>query len=116
MAWPAVSWRWLAVIADLHLGSSVVAVIVGMTLVTYATKAGGFWVLSRISVSDRVEAGLDVLPGAIIVSILGPELLEAGPAEWGASAVVLVVMVRTENVLIALLSGLVAVLSLRTVV
>lgn len=103
-------------IADLHLGPSVVAVIVGMSLVTYVTKAGGLWVLNRITVSDRVEAGLDVLPGAIIVSILGPQLLDAGPVEWGASAVVVVVMVRTENVLLALLSGLGVVLALRAVV
>lgn len=102
--------------ADLALSPPVVAVIVGMSLVTYVTKAGGLWVLNRITVSDRVEAGLDVLPGAIIVSILGPELLDAGPVEWGASAVVLVVMVRTENVLLALLSGLAVVLSLRAVV
>lgn len=102
--------------SELSLSPAVVAVIVGMTLATYVTKAGGFWVLTRLSVSDRVEAGLDVLPGAIIVSILGPELLAAGPAEWGAGAVVLVVMVRTENVLLALLGGLAAVLALRTVV
>ncbi len=87
-----------------------------MSVATYVTKAGGLWVLNRVTVSDRVEAGLDVLPGAIIVSILGPELLDAGPVEWGASAVVLVVMVRTENVLLALLSGLAVVLSLRAVV
>jgi uncharacterized membrane protein len=103
-------------ISSLQLSPSVVAVIVGMSLATYVTKAGGFWVLSRVTVPDRVEAGLDVLPGAIIVAIIAPELLDAGPAEWGASAVVLVVMVRTENVLLALCSGLVAVLAFRTVV
>ncbi|WP_262175096.1 AzlD family protein [Haloarcula laminariae] len=102
--------------ASLQLSPTVVAVIVGMSVATYVTKAGGLWVLNRVTVSDRVEAGLDVLPGAIIVSILGPELLDAGPVEWGASAVVLVVMVRTENVLLALLSGLAVVLSLRAVV
>jgi len=101
--------------SSLALSPSVVAVIVGMSLATYATKAGGFWVLSRVTVSERVEAGLEVLPGAIIVSILGPELVNGGPAEWAAGAVVLAVMVRTENVLLALLSGLMAVLALRTV-
>jgi len=97
------------------LSPLVVAVIVGMSLATYVTKAGGFWLLNRITVSERVEAGLEVLPGAIIVAILGPELLDAGPAEWGAGAVVLVMMVRTENVLLALCSGLVTVLALRAV-
>lgn len=101
---------------NVALSPAVVAVIVGMSLATYVTKAGGFWLLNRITVSDRVEAGLEVLPGAIIVAILAPELLDAGPAEWGASAVVLVLMVRTENVLLALLGGLAAVLAFRGVV
>lgn len=99
--------------SSIHLDPFVVAVIVGMSLVTYATKAGGLWLISRLSVSDRVESGLETLPGAIIVSILGPELTSAGPPEWGAGAVVLVVMWRTENVLLGLLSGVGAVLVFR---
>lgn len=91
------------------------AIIVGMSVATYATKAGGLWLLSRINVSDRIESGLEMLPGAIIVSILGPELTSAGPAEWGAAAIVLFVMWRTENVLLALLSGVAAVLLFRNV-
>jgi uncharacterized membrane protein len=88
----------------------VVAVIVGMSAATYVTKAGGLWFLGRITVSDRIETGLETLPGAIIVSILGPELTGAGPAEWGGAAVVVLVMWRTENVLVALLCGVSVVL------
>lgn len=91
------------------------AVIVGMSVVTYATKAGGLWLLSRINVSDRTESGLEMLPGAIIISILGPELTSAGPAEWSAAVVVLFVMWRSENVLLALLCGIAAVLLFRSV-
>lgn len=93
----------------------VVAVVAGMSTVTYATKAGGLWFLSRIDVSERTEAGLAALPGAVVVSILGPELVGAGPAEWCAAAVVLAVSWRTDNVLLALLGGVGAVLLFRHV-
>lgn len=99
--------------SSFQLNPLVVAVIVGMNVVTYATKAGGLWLLSRINVSDRVESGLEMLPGAIIISILGPELISGGPAEWSSAAVVLLVMWRTENVLLALLCGVAAVLIFR---
>lgn len=99
--------------SSFQLNPFVVAVIVGMSVATYATKAGGLWLLSRINVSDRVESGLEMLPGAIIISILGPELISAGPAEWSSAAVVLLVMWRTENVLLALLCGVAAVLIFR---
>ena len=99
--------------SSFQLNPLVIAVIIGMSVVTYATKAGGLWLLSRINVSDRVESGLEMLPSAIIISTLGPELISAGPAEWSSAAVVLLVMWRTENVLLALLCGIAAVLIFR---
>lgn len=93
---------------------SVVAVILAMSFVTYLTKAGGLWLLGRVTVSPRLEAGLELLPGAVIISILGPTLVNGGPAEWGAALVVLGVMWRTENVLAALLAGVGAVLVFRS--
>lgn len=101
---------------DLPLRPTVVGVILGMTLVTYATKAGGLWLLSRVDLSERLAAGLDVLPGAIIVSILVPELAGGGPAEFAAAGVVLLVAWRTDNVLLALASGVGAVMLFRTLV
>jgi uncharacterized membrane protein len=93
----------------------VVGVILTMSVVTYATKAGGLWLLGRVDVPARVETGLELLPGAIIVSILAPELVAAGPPEWGAGAVVVAVMWRSGNVLLSLLGGVGAVLLLRTI-
>lgn len=100
-------------VGSLHLDPEVVAVIIGMSVATYTTKAGGLWLLSWIDVPDRVEAGLETLPGAIIIAILGPELTSGGPAEWSGASVVLLVMWRTENVLLALVCGLTTVLACR---
>jgi len=86
-----------------------------MALTTYVTKAGGLWLLGRVDVSERVEAGLEVLPGAIVVSILGPELVDGGPAEWGAAGLVLLVAWKTESVLLSIVVGAGAVVALRGV-
>lgn len=93
----------------------VVGVIFAMAAVTVVTKVGGLWILSHVEVSERLEAGISVLPGAIVIAILGPELASGGPAEWSAAGITLLVMWRTENILLALCSGVAAVVLFRTV-
>ncbi|MGM0399606.1 MAG: AzlD family protein [Halobacteriota archaeon] len=99
----------------LALDPLVVGVILGMAAVTVVAKLGGLWVLSRFEVSDRLEAGVSVLPGAIVVALLGPELASGGPAEWGAAALTGLVMWRTENILLALIVGVAAIVAFRSV-
>lgn len=67
-----------------------------------------------MAVSARLEAGLSVLPGAIVVAILGPEILAGGPAEWTAAGVTAVVMACIENILLALCVGVLTVVVLRS--
>lgn len=86
-----------------------------MAIITIITKVGGLWVLSQIEVSDRLEAGISVLPGAIIIAILGPELATGGPTEWGAAGVTGLVMWRTGNILLALCIGLIAIILFRSI-
>lgn len=100
----------------LSLDPLVVAVILAMAAVTFVTKVGGLWLLSRFEVSDRLEAGISVLPGAIVIAILGPELASGGPAEWAAAGLTLLVMWRTGNILLALIAGVAGVVAFRAVV
>lgn len=100
----------------LSLSPVAVGVILAMAVVTYLTKTGGLWLVNRIEMSERLEAGLSVLPGAIVIAVLGPELAAGGPAEWGAAALVLAVMWRTESILLALCAGVVGVVVLRGIV
>ena len=97
------------------LDGLVVAVILAMAVVTYATKVGGLWLVNHVDLSDRFEAGLSVLPGAIVIAILGPELAAGGPAEWAAAGVVLLVTWRTESILLALCAGVGAVVAFRAI-
>ncbi|WP_254820870.1 AzlD family protein [Haloglomus halophilum] len=89
------------------------AVVLGMSAVTYATKAGGFWVLDRVEPSESVREALDALPGGIIVAILAVRLLEGGPPEWVAGLAVVAVAHRTDNVLLAMVAGVGVLLALR---
>lgn len=91
----------------------VVLTILGMTVITYVTKVSGYWLLGHIDVSDRVEAGFNALPAAILLSIVVPEVVTGELPEWGATIVVVFVAWKTENILVAMVTGLGAVLMLR---
>lgn len=79
--------------------------ILGMALATYATRAGGLWLMGRVRPSPRVEKWLRHIPGAVLVAIVAPIVAAGGPAEWLAVGVTLGLGVRTGNVLLAMLAG-----------
>ena len=87
--------------------------IVLMALVTFATRAGGLWVASRLDLSERAEAWLEGIPGAILVSIVAPVVLTGGPAEALAALAVVVVALRTGSLPAAMVVGVGAVVLLR---
>ena len=55
----------------------VIAVLL-MALVTYTMRAGGYWFMGRIPLTDRVRKALEALPGAIIVSTILPIAMQGG--------------------------------------
>ncbi len=87
--------------------------IILMALATYATRAGGLWLASRFDLSERAGAWLDQIPGAILVSLVAPVVLTGGIAEALAALAVLIVALRTGNLLAAMLTGVGAVVVLR---
>lgn len=99
----------------IELAPFTVAVILGMSVVTYLTKAGGLWLLGTVELSDRARTGLEALPGGIVVAIIAPTLLQGGAAEWLAAGIVVVVAARTDGILPALVTGVGAVVVFRTV-
>ncbi len=90
--------------------------IVGMALVTYATRAGGFWLMGLVSPSPRIEAWLKQIPGAVLVAIIAPTVLASSVAETLAAIATVLVVIRTKNVLIAMLVGITTVALLRLIV
>ncbi|HJQ29958.1 MAG TPA: AzlD domain-containing protein [Rubrobacter sp.] len=87
--------------------------IVLMALATYATRAGGLWLASRLDLSERAGAWLDQIPGAILVSLVAPTVLTGGPAEALAAVAVVIVAVRAGSLPAAMVIGVVSVVVLR---
>jgi len=98
------------------LDPTVVGVVLAMAAVTYATKASGLWAVGRIDLSGARRAGLDVLPGAVVVAFVAPALADGGPAEWLAAIATVAVARKTGNLLVSLAVGVGVVLAARTVI
>ena len=90
--------------------------ILGMALVTYATRAGGFWLMGLVTPSPRVETWLKQIPGAVLVALIAPTILASSIAETLAAIATVLVAIRTKNVLIAMLVGVTTVALLRLIV
>jgi uncharacterized membrane protein len=88
--------------------------ICGMAGVTYLTRIGGFWLVGRVTLSPRVEAGLRALPGAVLVSLVAPTVLATGVAEAVAALATVAVAARAKNLLAAMAVGILVVWALRT--
>jgi uncharacterized membrane protein len=87
--------------------------IVAMGAVTYASRAGGFWLAQRLTPGPFVRAWLEHLPGAVFAALVGPMVVGAGPAGWLAAAVGFVAMRRSGHFLVAIVAGVVSYLVLR---
>jgi uncharacterized membrane protein len=89
--------------------------ILGMALVTYATRAGGFWLMGLVTPSPRIEAWLRQIPGSVLVAIVAPTVLASSLAETLAALATVLVAIRTKNVLAAMVIGVAAVFLLRLI-
>ncbi len=87
--------------------------IMGMALVTYLTRISGLWLMSRVTLSQRLEAWLGYIPGTVIVSLVAPTIFGTGFAEIGASLATVLVAIRTRNILLSMVVGVGVVWGLR---
>ncbi len=88
------------------MSSSSLLAILLMGLVTYATRAGGFWLARRMSPGPFLRAWLENLPGAVFAAMVAPMVAGAGPAGWIAAGAGFVAMRRTGHFVIAIVVGL----------
>jgi uncharacterized membrane protein len=98
-----------------HNDTLALITILGMAIVTYATRAGGFWLMGLVTPSPRIEAWLRQIPGAVLVAIIAPTVLASSLAETLAALASALVALRTKNVLVAMVVGVGAVWVLRMV-
>jgi uncharacterized membrane protein len=85
---------------------------IGMMVVTYASRAGGYWLVRRFAVGGRLKASLEAVPLAVLTALIAPTVLATGPAETLAAVVTLLLAWRLP-ILAAILGGVAAVVLLR---
>jgi len=83
--------------------------ILGMGIATYITRASGIFIASRFNMTPRFKAALSGIPIAIIISIIIPNIINGGIAEYISSAVVIVLAYRKVNLIVCLGAGILAV-------
>ncbi len=87
--------------------------ILGMALVTYMVRAGGLWLMGLVKPSPAVEAWLNAIPGAVLVSLVAPTVLVSSLAETLAALATVLVAVVTKKMLLAIIVGVAVVWVLR---
>lgn len=90
------------------------ATIVGMAVVTYATRAAGLVLVDRLALKGRAAAAFDAIPPAVLTAVIAPGVLLASWPEALAAAVT--ALAATRLPLIATIAiGTATVVALRSV-
>lgn len=88
-------------------------VIFGMAMATYLTRASGFYLVSRVNVSGRLDRFLSAIPAAVLVSIVAPVVLASGPPESVASLATILTAWRSRSLPLAMIVGVTVVWMMR---
>ena len=80
--------------------------IVVMTIMVYLTRAGGYWLIGRVTIGPRLRKMLDALPGAIIAATIAPLLVHGGFSALCAIVAALTAMMLLRNDFAAVAAGL----------
>jgi branched-subunit amino acid transport protein len=97
----------------LAIRGDVLLAILGMALVTYACRAGGYAVLRAVRPPAWVDMVLRHLPGSLFAAYVAPPLLAGSWPAWVGAAVVVGVQVATRNMGAAIIAGIAATWGLR---
>lgn len=85
--------------------SGFLGLVAVMTLVVYLTRAGGFWLIGRVTIGPRLRKILEAMPGAVIAATVSPILLHGGVSAWMAVAAAAVAMLIVRNDFAAVVAG-----------
>jgi uncharacterized membrane protein len=92
---------------DLGADLGVWAAIAAMAAVTYAMRAGGFWIMGRVPLTARVQRMLAALPGSIVAATVLPLMVNGGAVVGLAVGAGVAVMLTLRNDFLAVAAGMV---------
>jgi uncharacterized membrane protein len=88
------------------LRSDVMIAFAVMTVVTVASRLGGYWLMGYVTITPRVRRMLDALPGSIIVAAALPVAINGGGVVLLAIAAAVAVTIIRRNEFVAVLTGM----------
>ncbi|MDR6873344.1 putative membrane protein [Bosea sp. BE125] len=86
--------------------------ILGMAVVTYATRVAGLALAGRFDLSPRAQAAFDAIPPAVLIAVIAPSALATGWPETAAAAVTALAATRLPFLAVVVV-GVIAVVGLR---
>lgn len=99
----------------MRIDPTALAAIAAMGLATYLTRIAGYWLVRRFTLRGRVRAGLEAVPGAILIALIAPAVFATGVAESAAAAVALMVAMLRWPMLVALIASAAVAAGIRAV-
>lgn len=97
------------------IGAEFLPALLAMAAASFACRAGGFLLMRFVRITPALEAALRAVPLAVMIGIVAPALVSAGPAEFVALAAIVAIMRTTGNDIVAALAGVVVVALARAV-
>ena len=93
-------------------GPGTIVAILAMGAVTYAMRAGGFWLMGHVPLTARVRRMLEALPGTVVVATVLPIAVREGvPAILAIAAAVGAMLLRRNDFLAVIVGMTVAALA-----
>lgn len=99
-----------------EFNSVAVIAIVGMAIATLLTRIGGFWMMSYVTVSPRVERFLRHTAGGVLVAIVTAAVMKGDLAMWVGLALAVGIMMMLRKSMTAILIGMIVAVGMRSVV
>lgn len=81
------------------------AALAAMTVTVYLSRAGGYWLIGRVTIGPRLRRILDALPGAVIAASVAPIVVHGGWRAGLAMVAAAGMMVLVRNDFAAVLAG-----------
>ena len=79
--------------------------IVGMAIILYVARIGGYLLVRRMPSSSLLDAWLAHIPGATLVALVIPMIVREGIIGLVAATVVWILVTRTQNLVLAMATG-----------
>ena len=100
----------------MSVDGSVFAIIVAMALITASSRVAGYWLSDRIEFSARLETAMNLVPGTIITAVVAPAVATEGIGGVIAAGVAILIMRKTGNMIVTLVTAVGALVLYRNLI